>query len=475
MKYLQYRNSTAIISQDGEVSYEGLYRRICEYSRLIDGAGARGGKIAIYSDNRPEWVYALFGGWNSGSTVVPIDSMSLYDEVAYILDDCRPDVVFTSRRRLPELEQALASSVCEPRILVFEECNIMPEPDSGHVFEPLERSGDDAAMIIYTSGTTGSPKGAVVTFSNIEASVSAVSGESSIFNPRDRVMVLLPIHHIFPLGGTILAPLYAGSCCVFSPSVGSRDLLETLQQHGVTVIVGVPRLYNMLIREIRKKISASFGARALFSLARSAGLPLLSKFIFARVHRQFGGKIRFLISGGAAIEDDVVKDFKALGFNVITGYGMTETTSLISFTRPGAMRIGASGHPCPEIEVRIVDGEIAVKGRHVMKGYYNRPGETSDIIRDGWLYTGDLGHVDSDGFVFVTGRKKEIIVLSNGKNINPEEIESKLLDRFDAVKEVAVCQHDGVLHAVIHPDPDKVIEIITGSAEEYFRKEVIGP
>ncbi|MDD3513348.1 MAG: AMP-binding protein [Synergistaceae bacterium] len=468
---LKRSDALALISKERSVTYAGLCDMISRYSALISSTPCT--KVAIFSENRPEWVYIMYAGWKSGYTVVPIDYMSPADEVAYILADCKPEKIFCSRRKFPELEKALLSLSYAPEILVFEECLLPPGANaSGDHF--LERDDDDTALIIYTSGTTGSPKGAMISFANIAANVRAVSEAAPIFTPESRVLVLLPIHHVLPLGGTILAPLFVGACCVFSPSIGSRDILETLQHNGVTVVVAVPRFYSMLIKGIREKIQESFTARALFALAKKIDHPGLSKFLFKKVHERFGGKIRFLVCGGAAIDDDVARDFKALGFDMLTGYGMTETAPLISFTHPGTLRIGASGYVCPAVEVRIVDGEITVRGRHVMKGYYNRPEETAAMIRDGWLHTGDLGFVDEDGFLFVTGRKKDIIVLSNGKNINPEEIEAKLLSGFNAVKEVAVCLHNGVLHAIILPDFEKIAESGKRPSEEFFRHEVIG-
>lgn len=468
---LKRSDALALISKERSVTYAELCDMISRYSALISSTPCT--KVAIFSENRPEWVYIMYAGWKSGCTVVPIDYMSPADEVAYILADCKPEKIFCSRRKLPELEKSLSALSYVPEILVFEECLLPPGANaSGDRF--LERDDDDTALIIYTSGTTGSPKGAMISFANISANVRAVSEAAPIFTPESRVLVLLPIHHVLPLGGTILAPLFVGACCVFSPSIGSKDILETLQRNGVTVVVAVPRFYSMLIKGIREKIQESFAARTLFALAKKVDNPGLSKFLFKKVHDRFGGKIRFLVCGGAAIDDDVARDFKALGFDMLTGYGMTETAPLISFTHPGTLRIGASGYVCPAVEVRIVEGEITVRGRHVMKGYYNRPEETAAMIRDGWLHTGDLGFVDEDGFLFVTGRKKDIIVLSNGKNINPEEIEAKLLAGFSAVKEVAVCLYNGMLHAIILPDFEKLEESGKRPTEEFFRHEVIG-
>jgi long-chain acyl-CoA synthetase len=472
MKCLHRSGSTALISGTLTLTYDELFNRIDSYSVLLPER--RSSCVAIFSENRPEWIYALYAGWKNGCAVVPIDSAAPHDEIAYIVEDCKPETIFCSRQKLPEVGKALESVSYTPGILVFEECGDFSETDPVPGFDELERSDDETALIIYTSGTTGSPKGAMLSFGNMLANVEAVSREVPIFTSDARALVLLPIHHVLPLGGTIVAPLAVGGTCVFSPSMAPEDILDTLQSHGVTVIVAVPRFFHLIMKGIREKIGGSFFARSLFALAKKLDSPRFSKIVFRKVHRRFGGRIRSLICGGAAIDDDVARDFKALGFDLLTGYGMTETAPLISFTRPGTLRIGASGQISPVNEVKIDEGEIVVRGRNVMKGYFNRPDETAAMIRGGWLYTGDLGYIDPDGFVFVTGRKKDIIVLPNGKNVNPEEIESKVLASFDAVREIGVCLHEGMLHAVMLPDFSRLSELGVHAVEEYFRWEVIG-
>lgn len=470
MTYLRRRNSLALLFGDIALSYHELLEALFAYGRLLP-PGCR--KVAICSENRPEWIFALYGAWQRGCTVVPLDSVAPPEEIAYMLRDCEPELLFCSRQTWWEIRNALASLPHPPAIRVFEECP-REFPSVGQDVKALQRDLDETALIIYTSGTTGSPKGAMLSFRNMEANARAVTRDVPLFTPETRALVLLPIHHVLPLGGTIIAPLAAGGTCVFSPSMASGDILGTLQRHGVTVMVGVPRLFSLIMKGIRQKIQRALLPRMLFSLARRAKSPLLSKLLFRKVHQRFGGKIRYLICGGAPLDDDVARDFKALGFDLLTGYGMTETAPLISFTRPGTLRIGASGQISPVNQVRIQDGEILVRGSNVMQGYYHRPEETAAVIREGWLHTGDLGYVDAQGFLFVTGRKKDILVLPNGKNINPEELESRILGGFDAVEEIGICLHEEALHAVILPDFTALADKGVHAVEEYFRWEVIG-
>ncbi len=470
MTYLRRRDAVALLFGETALSYGELLEALFAYGALLPPECR---KVAICSENRPEWIFALYGTWQRGCTAVPIDAVAPPDEIAYILRDCEPELLFCSRQTLGEIRKALGSLPHPPRVLVFEEC---PQdfPPVAQDVEALQGGLDETALIIYTSGTTGSPKGAMLSFRNMEANARAVTQEVPLFTAETRALVLLPIHHVLPLGGTIIAPLAVGGACVFSPSMASGDILETLQRHGVTVMVGVPRLFSLIMKGLRQKIQGALIPRMLFSLAKRVNSPLLSKLLFRKVHQRFGGKIRYLICGGAPLDDEVARDFKALGFDLLTGYGMTETAPLISFTRPGTLRIGASGQISPVNQVRIQDGEILARGSNVMQGYYNRPEETAVVIREGWLHTGDLGYVDSEGFLFVTGRKKDILVLPNGKNINPEELETKILGEFHAVKEIGICLHQEALHAVIFPDFGALAEKGVHAVEAYFRWEVIG-
>ena len=464
------KDSPALIFGDCSMNYADFFGAVSSYAAIL--SEERCSKVAICLENRPEWLFALYAGWKIGCSVVPVDSAAPPDEAAFILEDCRPEVVFCSRLKRSDVEKALRSVSYVPRILVFEECaheQSVNVPETGF----LERDDEETALIVYTSGTTGTPKGAMLSFGNILANVLAVSEASPIFTPGSRTLVLLPVHHILPLVGTVLAPLFVGGTCVFSPSMASEDILKTLENHRVNIIVGVPRFYSLIIKGIREKIRSSIAGRVLFALAKQLDSAAFSRKLFGKVHRRLGGNIRYLVSGGAAIDEDVARDFKALGFNMLTGYGMTEAAPMISFTRPGTLRIGASGQVSPANEVRIVDGEILARGKNVMRGYYNRRDDTEAMVRDGWLHTGDLGFVDSEGFLFVTGRKKDIIVLPSGKNVNPEEVESRILGEFDVVREIALCLHDDVLHAVILPDFARLAEKGVHALDDYFRWNVL--
>ncbi len=472
--FLRNHDKCALIWKEQHISYHELLTQVCGYATLLPEQTT---KVAICSENRMEWVYAFYAAWKNSCIAVPIDFMATTDEIVYILEDCRPEVLFCSRDKEDEIRQLLPELSYDIHVLVFEDVEpTLSSAERSELPEPfLEYELDATAVIIYTSGTTGSPKGVMISFDNILANAESITEDVPIYTSEQRVLVLLPLHHVFPLVGTLIVPLYSGGTCVFSPSMRSEEIMDTLQQHGVTMIVAVPRFYNLIRKSIKDKIDAHAVTRALFRLAASLDSPGFSKVIFKKVHQKLGGKIQFMPCGGAALDNEVARDFKTLGFDVLAGFGMTEAAPMISFTHPGTLKIGASGQILPKNEVRIVDGEITAKGRNIMQGYYNRPEETADVIKDGWLHTGDLGYVDDEGYLFVTGRKKEIIVLPNGKNINPEEIESKILNSFEVVNEIGVFMYEDLLHAIIFPNFQKMKEQGIHHIEKYIRWDVIDP
>ncbi len=238
------------------------------------------------------------------------------------------------------------------------------------------------------------------------------------------------------------------------------------------MIAGASWLYAMVATGIYSKIEAHFVTRLLYNICNIIGSRTLSRTIFSSVRKKMGGKIKYFVCGGAALDPSVAKIMKTLGLDVLEGYGMTECAPMIAFTRPDDIVPGASGQPVPGCEVEIRNGEVCARGKNVMQGYYNRPEETADVIRDGWLYTGDLGYIDDKGRVVITGRRKEIIVLSNGKNVNPVDIEQHLESFAAFVKEAAVTEKDDALVAIIVPQPS-LAALSDAQIEEKMKWEVI--
>lgn len=469
---LRQHEVPALIWDDQHVGYGELLARIDAVSRQFPKAPPCD-KVAIFCENRLDWVYAFYAGLKQGCTIVPIDFMSSPDDVAYILDDCTPPLVFCSKGTHGVLAQAVVASKHQPRVLVLDELDAAAGDAKP---EPLPAPAlDKTLLLIYTSGTTGSPKGVMLSWDNLLANIESITEAVPIYTPGQRVLALLPLHHIFPLLGALIVPLYTGGTCVFSPSMASEDMPRTLNDHQVTIILGVPRLYRLIAKSIKDKINASRVARLLFQLAAKIDSRAFSRRLFAKVHARFGGQVRFLVSGGAKLDEDVFQDLTTLGFEVLEGFGMTEAAPMITFTRPGEAKLGSAGRPTPCNDVRIVDGEIIARGRNIMQGYYKRPEETAAVIKDGWLHTGDLGYLDESGALHVTGRKKEIIVLPSGKNINPVEIEHKLFDASDLISEIAVFQHQDSLEAAVVPNFRKARAQGIADIQQFLNEQVLAP
>lgn len=464
-------NKTAISFVGQNVSYNTLLQHITFFSSHF--YTEIGEHAVIFSENRPGYIYAFYSIWKHRAVAIPIDYLATAQEVGYILKDSQPKVIFCTQQTLAVMQEAISLSGIDPTILMIDELE-KQLPEGTKAAEMPDVDADQTAVIIYTSGTTGSPKGVMLSYRNLNQNTNAVSEHIQIYKPDSRVLILLPLHHIFPLMGTMIIPLKVGAMVAISPSMVSSDIMETLQQNRVTIMIGVPRLYAAIRKGVMDKVNKSAIARLLFKLAAKLNSKSFSQKVFGAVHKKLGGAIENLVSGGAALDPAVGRDFQVLGFEVLEGYGMTEAAPMISFTRPGRVRIGSPGEAMPGISIRIVDGEITAKGDSIMQGYYGREEETAAVLKDGWLYTGDLGHLDEDGYLFITGRKKEIIVLSNGKNINPVELEETLLESV-LIHDCGVFSLNDQLQLVALPELSLFEHKDLQAIEEKIREEVIEP
>ncbi|MDD4671749.1 MAG: AMP-binding protein [Bacteroidales bacterium] len=461
--------SIALVTKDNKYSYGDLLQMIEGYALLFRGKGYK--KIAIYSENRVEWIAAFYAGWRNSCVVVPVDYMASVNDVAYILNDCKPELVFTSPLITDKIQEVVPKLQYSPQIHTFSVDKFTPVDSEVKWTEPEDI--EKTAVIIYTSGTTGSPKGVMLSYKNLIANLDGVSKDVEIYKKDRQVLMLLPLHHVFPLAGSMLVPLYVGATIVMAASLQSSDLFYALNNNKIAILIGVPKLYEIISKGVKAKVEASFIGRQLYRIVKFSGSKKLATKVFKKVHDNFGGNLQFLVSGGAALPKHVGSVFKTLGFDVLEGYGMTEAAPMITFTRPGKVRIGSPGQSLPRIEMQIRDGEIVAKGDNIMQGYYNRPEETAEVLKDGWLYTGDLGRIDRDGFLYITGRKKDIIILSNGKNINPVEIEIAFEKAFDEVAEAGVFLHNNYLHLAILPNLEKLAELNVQDVRAYFKSEII--
>ena len=470
MIFVKDYNKTAIIYDDREYSYKEVILSAKSFSERINIK--KEDRVIIFMENRPELLFSFLGIWNKQGTCVCLDGGFSGEELTYYIKDCKPKYIFTSRVNYEAAAKGLELAGMENSVEILVVDDI-----------PVDYTGDDltieiedkyfVSLILYTSGTTGNPKGVMLMFDNILINMEGLD-EYKMFRTTDRVLALLPMHHIFPLLGAGVVPLGKGATIVFLKEVSSQAMVEALQKYKITFIIGVPKLWEMLHKKIMEKINGGKITKFIFKLAEKINSKNFSRKIFKKVHDGFGGNIRFFVSGGSKLDPQVSRDFLTLGIDVCEGYGLTETSPMISFTPTDEVVPGSAGKILTGVTVKIADdGEILAKGRNVMKGYYGRPDATAEVIdKDGWFHTGDLGEI-RNGLLYVTGRKKEMIVLSNGKNINPIEIEQWIMANTDLIKEMAIMDYEDKLTAVIYPDFYKLHEEGITNITETFKKGVI--
>ncbi len=464
-------NQIAIIANERNVTYSEMLKYIHHYSQKT--STKKGDRILIFADNSEGWIYAFYGVWNSGAIPVPVDASSTVSDLVYIINDCKPSYIWTNEKREDTVKTALQQTGHDAKIMMIDD---EPQIADNEPKAKIEYNKDDTAVIIYTSGTTGSPKGVMLSFRNILINVKAVTEEVPIFTADRRTLVLLPLHHVLPLVGTVVMPLYAGGGIAICPSMSGPDIMSTLQRGKIGIMVGVPRLWQTLYGGIKKKIDQKWITRQLFALCEKVNNVKFSRFIFNAVHQKMGGNIRYFVSGGASLDREIALGLQTLGLELLEGYGMTEAAPMIAFTRPGDLVPNCVGLPLNDLECKIIDGEICAKGPNIMQGYYNRPEETASVIdKEGYLHTGDLGRIDDKGRIYITGRSKEIIVLSNGKNVQPAEIEYKLEKYTERVKETAVVQDGDMLTAIIVPQKEWADKLTDEQVEEVLKREVLEP
>lgn len=470
IKFVTDFNKEAVFYKNKEYTYKDLIREAKYISKVL--GIEKGEKVVNFMENRPEFICSFFGIWNSKGVPINIDAGYTAEELEYILTDADPKVIMTSNKNLKVAEEAIKLSGKNIRII---NCDEIKSPEDFEVDEYVIYSPEpeDIGVLLYTSGTTGKPKGVVLTFDNLMSNVDAIV-EIKMATPKDRLLALLPYHHILPLSINLLMAIHIGTLVVLIDELSASAILGALQKYKITIVVGVPRLWEMIHKGLMEKIKSSKIANLLFELCKKVKSVTLSKIVFKKVHQALGGNIRYLVSGGAKLDPNIMDDFKVLGIKVLEGYGLTETSPIIAFTRPDDVCIGTVGKTIPGVEVKIADdGELLVKGRNVLKEYYNKPEATKEAKdENGWFHTGDLGKIEN-GYITIIGRKKEMIVLSNGKNINPIDIENEIAKGSDLIKEIAVMEHNNHLLALVYPDFKLIKERSITNITETLKWDII--
>ncbi len=447
-------------------------------SYLINSGIQKGDRVAVHSENRPEWCTAYLALSMSGGIGVPIDVQLGPNEIKNLLDDSEAKVIFHSSKTEENVTKALKqpgkSQVVQINFDSPDFNKILQTPDIGKYPDISE---EDIASIIYTSGTTGKPKGVMLTHKNFCSDADALI-EAGILSHDDSVISVLPLHHTYPFLGNCILPVFLGTAITYPQSLKGPDLMAAMRDFGVTMLVSVPQLLELIRNGIFNKIRQLPGPlpKIMFRILNISGTLRrkfdinLGKVVFKSVHRSLGEKFRFSACGGAKLDPQVMKDLEALGLTILEGYGLTETSPVVAFNPIEKRKPASVGKPLPSAEIKIIDpesgkemgimreGEIIIRGPMVMKGYYKNPEATSDVLKDGWFHSGDLGYIDNDGYIFITGRIKEVIVLSSGKNIYPDEVEKQYL-KIPLIKEICVMglEEKGMiesLQAVIVPDTE---------------------
>ncbi len=462
----EFANNVAFVikhKKDKEVTYEDItYKKLLEdinaFGTKLYELGFKNKRIAVVGRNRYEWVVAHLANVLGGIVSVPLDKELQVDELESCLVRSKADVVVFDEKYIDNIKEIekrentnLKEYICMSKQDGYKDFWTLKEQGEKLIKEQKRRDyinakidKDKMAILLFTSGTTAKSKAVMLSQKNIASNVYAMLLVEK-FYPTDVNLAFLPFHHIF--GSTEMIVMLAVGLKTAFPD-GLRYVAQNLKEYKVSVFVGVPLLIEAIYKNIEKEVEKQ-GKTKLINTAKKASNFLLKlhidirKKLFKQILDALGGHMRFIISGGAPLDKRVAQGFNDLGIELVQGYGLTETSPVIAAENYLEKKSGSIGFPMDNVEVEIVNkdedgiGELRVKGPNVMLGYYENEEETKKVLKDGWFYTGDLGYFDEEGYLFLTGRQKDMIVLKNGKKVFPEELEI-LINRIDLVEECIV-------------------------------------
>ncbi len=433
------------------VSYQRFFDDIQMLAGFLRQKGIqKGDRIAIVMENRYEWPLVFFAIVSCCAVVVPINPETDKKEIENILNNSESTLSFTGSGEIFEKCKTLSVKTMKEILCVDEKYFKQILKGEFSEFSLDRLCADDLACLMYTSGTTDDPKGVMLTHENFLSNIESIASIRFI-TPRDRNLCFLPLHHAFPLTGTMLLPLCIGGTIIFPGSVRSEILFKVMKESRPTIFAAVPQIYYTLSQKISEHIEAMPEvARIIIKMLMNFFYKIrihlglnFNQWLLISLHRKFGGHLRYMVSGGAKLNEEVERDLFKYGFNIIEGYGLTETTPVLTVNPPACPKIGSAGKPIKNVELKIDKpndqgiGEILARGPNIMKGYYKRTDLTEQVIHQSWFHTGDLGYMDQDGYLFITGRAKEVIVLSSGLNIFPDEVEEAYI-KGAPIKEMCV-------------------------------------
>ena len=483
-------NPRAVLWQDefGQwqpISSDQIYQRVRALAQALLAWGAqKGDRIALIGENRWEWAVTDFATLAIGTVNVPIYPTLTGEQIAVLVQDAGCRIAVVSTRQMFDKLNAVRDKTQLERILIMDSAappegaiafsEVLAGADErgterDPIFDALVRSSEpkDLATLIYTSGTTGEPKGVMLTHGNIAANQSLAAADFT-FNSTDACISFLPLSHI-----TARALDYVMYTCGAQVAYCSKfDMLpQAMREIRPTVFVGVPRVYEKIRQEVERRAALSpvkkrilawavrLGARhgdTVYDGRRPSSLAwkLADKLAFSKVHEAFGGRVKVFVAGGAPLGIDTAKWFASVGIALWEGYGLTETSPVIALNTPLSHRMGAAGFPLPNVELKLAeDGELLVRGPSVFEGYWNKPAANAECFdKEGWFRTGDIGHLDQDGFLYITDRKKELLKTSGGKMVAPQPIENKLKTNMLVAQAALVGDKHKFISALISPN-----------------------
>ncbi len=431
----------------------GLMSRKLAYHLINDMEVKKGERLAILSESKPEYGACVFASIISGMTTVPLDIKLTIYELTSILKDCEPTVMLVSEQFVETAKELQKSIPSIREIITMDEHskytdlkNIYELPDK-YETKWRHRSSKSTAFIIYTSGTTGAPKGVEISFSNMMAQLEDLTfALKQILNDREvKVLSILPMNHLFEMTVGFSTFLNFGFSVYYTQSLKPKDILSIMTEKQIEFMIVVPAFLKLLKAGIENELEKAPKAtkmifKFMYHLAKFIPSYGIKKLLFKKIHDKFGGHFIGCISGGAPLDVNVGQFFERIGIKVYQGYGLSETSPVVSVNYDKRNILASVGRPLPHFESRIdkETGELQLRGPSVMKGYHNQPELTAETIdEDGWLHTGDIAKIDKDGHIFITGRIKNMIVLSGGKKVFPEEVES-VIEKSQYVAETCV-------------------------------------
>ncbi len=469
-----------------EISYDDLGQAVSETARgLIDLGLEQGDKVSILSHTRPEWTYANFAILSAGTVSVSIYQTNSAEECHYVLDHSESRAVFVEDAEqlakvrevegdLPNLEHIV---IFDPSGDIGDAIPLAELRERGAAVDPsklAERtdavSGEDLAITIYTSGTTGPPKGCLLTHGNYR-DVTSMTESMGVLEYGDSVYLFLPLAHAFAKLIQFVALDLGGSIAYWEKD--AKKIVPNLMEVKPTYFPSVPRMFEKIYtlatnaaedkEQLQQAVALGLKVRGMQREGQEVPADLQAAFdqadekLYKNVQALFGGNIRECVTGAAPIAQEILEFFYACGVPVMEGYGMTETSTVASANTHKQFRFGSVGNPLPGVEAKVAeDGELLLKGANIFQGYYKNPEATADTLVDGWLHTGDLGRIDEDGFVYIVGRKKDIIITAGGKNITPANLENGLKQNRWVSQAVVVGDRRPYLVALITLDPEEV-------------------